>query len=132
MTPTIYLASPIDQGGENDDRALAERALLAAGCAVCNPASGWKVPPDSVPAPSLQRANFAALRQCDAVFAVLRRSVLSVGVILELQEATLVGLPVALWAPDLKPSWSLAYLGIKPHTSLKTAVASLAKELNRV
>ncbi len=132
MTPTVYLASPIDQDGESDDRLLVERALLAAGCAVCNPAAGWKVPPDSIPSPSLQRANFAALRQCHGVFAVLRRSVLSVGVVLELQEATLIGVPVVLWAPDLKPSWSLAYLGIRPHTSIKSAVDNLMEGMRRV
>lgn len=128
MTPVIYLASSIDQG-RDDTRERARQALLSRPCALFDPAAGWTVSESSRPSPGLQKGNMALLRQCDGLFAVLNPTILTVGVILEIQEAVDYGLPVRVYGPGIKPSWSLSYLGVELHTDLNLAVRLLMEEV---
>lgn len=128
MTPVIYLASSIDQGRENH-REEARQALLRRSCALFDPAAAWTVTESAEPSPGLQRANMALLRQCDGVLAVLSPGRLTVGVILEIQESKLLGIPTQVYAPGIRPSWSLSYLGIEPHADLNAAVGALMEEV---
>lgn len=125
MTPTIYLASPIDQGTLGAVKQHAKDQLLLYGCAVFDPASGWMVPALGTPNRSLQRGNFALMRQCQGVLAILRPDILTIGVILEIEEAINLGMPVVVIGMDLRPSWSLAYLGVPVYTSTEEAIESL-------
>jgi len=126
MTAVIYLASSIDQGTEYT-KEKAREALLKASCAVFDPAGGWGVPASGDPSPALQEANLALLRECDGLFAILNPTTLTIGVIIEIQEAKLHGIPTVVYAPGIRTSWSLAYLGLDPHQTLPTAIAALKK-----
>jgi nucleoside 2-deoxyribosyltransferase len=126
--PTIYLASPIDQGRTSAEKTRAFDYLLSRGCAVFDPGAGWSVPPTGVPNPSLQKGNLSLLRACDGVLAILKPDLLTIGVVMEIEEAIHMGIPVQVYGPELRPSWSLAYLGLKPHGELIAAVHSLWKE----
>lgn len=128
MTPVIYLASPIDQGTD-DSKERARDVLLSRSCAVFDPSAGWTVPVAGRPSPALQRGNMALLRQCDAMLAILNPKIMTLGVVLELQEMLNMGKPVAIYAPDIRPSWSLAYLGIQPNPDLITAINQLVEGL---
>jgi hypothetical protein len=126
-----YLASPIDQGSLADLKARARDLLLARGCAIYDPSRAWTVGSAS-PSSGLQAINMAALDRCDGVLAILSPNVMSVGVVAELIHASTHDIPLALWGLDLKPSWSLAYYGIVPHTTLDNAVDSLLEEVGNV
>jgi nucleoside 2-deoxyribosyltransferase len=132
MTQIIYLASPIDQGNTNALRDKAKHELLVAGAVVFDPSAGWVVSKIAQPTPALQHANTAVLRYCSGVLAILDPEILTVGVILEIQEAQAGGTPVVIYAPRLKPSWSLAYLGIEVHTDLYEAIELLIGEAHHV
>jgi nucleoside 2-deoxyribosyltransferase len=123
MTPVVYLASPIDQGNMAALREEAKAGLLLQGCAVFDPAAGWSVPARAEPSPALQAANMRLLTECDAVLALLDPTILTVGVTLELNAAH--GKPTHVWAPNLRPSWSLAYLGVTIHKYLDDAIKEL-------
>jgi nucleoside 2-deoxyribosyltransferase len=123
-TKTVYLASAIDQGQAWSMRAEAREALLKARHAVYDPAAGWSVPEASVPSPSLQKANLAALRACDGLLVCLDPSILSIGIVIEMMEAINLDVPVVAYG-KLSPSWSLAYLGIDVFTELEDAIAAL-------
>lgn len=127
-TPTVYLASSIDQGLE-DAKPQAKNMLLSEGFAVFDPGAGWDVPGLAVPNKSLQAGNLAMLREVDALFAILNRQTLSVGVVLEIYFAKRWNLPVVVYAPTLKPSWSLSYLKVDPVPDLFFAVRELKGQL---
>lgn len=131
MTYVIYLASPIDQGNAAEAKQSAHEWLLGHNCAVFDPAAGWTVPKHGRPNPALQRGNVALLRQCNGMLAILRPDVLTIGVILEIQEALAVGIPVKVYGEGLRPSWSLAALGVAVHDSLATAITDLLAEVSR-
>ena len=128
MTPVIYLASPIDQGTD-DSKEKAREVLLRRSCAVFDPSAGWTVPAGGKPSPALQKGNMALLRQCDAMLAILNPKIMTLGVVLELEEMINMGKPVTIYAPDIRPSWSLAYLGIQPSQDLTTAINQLVEGL---
>lgn len=121
MTKTVYLAGPIDQGQAWSMRAEAREALRGRGYVYFDPSTGWDVPPDAEPSANLQRANIAALRQCDALLVCLDPSILSIGATLEIVEAVSFGTPVAVWA-KIRPSWALAYLGVPVFEALDKAL----------
>jgi nucleoside 2-deoxyribosyltransferase len=131
-TPVIYLASPIDQGRTDRYRSRAKEGLGSRGCAVYDPAGGWTVPKVGRPSPRLQKANMAALANCDGLLAILDPGVLTIGVTLEIHLATTLGIPTEVWGPDLHPSWSLAYLGLEPHTEIHYALDSLTRRITDV
>lgn len=130
MTHVIYLASPIDQGDAAEAKHLAQEWLLGHNCAVFDPAAGWTVPRHGKPNPALQHGNVALLRQCDGMLAILRPDVLTIGVILEIEEALNMGIPVKIYGEGLRPSWSLAYLGVTVHDSLSAAITDLLTEVS--
>jgi len=121
-TPVVYLAAAIDQGQPANLAAQAKQLLLATGHAVFDPAAGWNVPTNPTPSPTLQRANFALLGQCDGLLAILTLDIMTVGTILEIDYARTRGLAVAVCAPGIRTSWALAYLGITPHNHLRDAI----------
>lgn len=123
-TPTVYLASSIDQGLDSD-KPTAKRMLLSEGLAVFDPGAAWSVPELAVPNRQLQSGNLAMLREVDALFAILNRETLSVGTVLEIYFAKRWNKPVVVYAPTLKPSWSLSYLRVEPVTDLFSVVRSL-------
>lgn len=131
MTPVIYLASPIDQGNASDDKKTAHEWLRGSNCAVFDPSSAWSVSKSSKPNPALQRGNMALLRQCHGVLAIVKPDVLTIGVVLEIQEAVEVGIPVQVCGRGLQPSWSLAYLGLEVHYSVQEAIKALLTEVYR-
>jgi len=130
MTKVIYLASAIDQGTDTH-KDWARASLLRVSCAVFDPSAGWRVPRDTSPSPVLQAANLALLEECDGLLALLTPTVLTIGVILEIQHAQLHGIPTAIYAPDLKPSWTLAYLRLETHSNMDHAIDSLTKEMSQ-
>jgi len=124
MTPVIYLASPIDQGSDSG-KEKAREVLLSRSCAVFDPAAGWTVPKTGEPSSRLQHGNMALLRQCDGILAILSPKILTIGVVLEIQEMLMMGKPISIYAPQIRPSWSLAYLGIQPQQDLEQAIDQL-------
>jgi hypothetical protein len=132
MTQLIYLASPIDQGNTATLKDGAKRHLLSEGAAVFDPSAGWTVSQLAEPTPALQYANIAVLRHCGGLFAILKPDVLTVGVILEIEEAIDNLIPVVVYAPDLKPSWSLSYLGVDVCTNLNEAIDKMMGEARDV
>ena len=130
MTPVVYLASPIDQGTDSG-KDKAREALLDRGCAVFDPSAGWTVPKWGEPSRGLQNGNIALLRKCDGVLAILNPRILTIGVVLEIQDALLSGLAVSVYAPEVKPSWSLAYLDLYPHNDLDFAIDMLIEDIER-
>ena len=130
--PVVYLASPIDQGRTDEYRSRAKEGLGSRGAAIYDPAAGWTVPKIGRPSPRLQKANMAALAQCDGVLAILDPGILTVGVILEIHLATTIGIPVEIWGPELYTSWSLAYLGIQPQTEMHYALDELTRRIQNV
>lgn len=130
--PAIYLASPIDQGRTDEYRSRAKEGLRSRGAATYDPAGGWTVPVAGRPSPGLQMANMAALRNCDGLLAILDPGILTVGVILEINHAIELDIPVEVWGPKLHPSWSLAYLGITPHTEIHHALDTLMRRASNV
>lgn len=109
---TLYIAHPIDQGQiqVGEVFALAHRM----GVATYNPAAAWDCPHTATPSPGLQTANLAVLRNCDGLVACIDPNVMSIGVTLEIVEATNHDIPVLVWG-RIRPSWALAYLHV-PHT----------------
>jgi hypothetical protein len=128
MTNVIYLASPIDQGRDGT-KETARDVLHTYDCAVFDPGAGWTVPRNGKPNRVLQAANIALLRECDGILAILNPAILTIGVILELIEADIRGMARCVYAPDLKPSWALALLGIPVYSNLEDAVQYLKQEL---
>lgn len=131
-TPTVYLASPIDQGQTKSEKTRAIEHLLDRQCAVFDPSAGWKVPAAGRPNSTLQRGNLAILRQCHGLLAILKADILTIGVVLEIQEAIDCGMPIQVYSPDMQPSWSLNYLGVTPHRDLIQAIHDLWKDMQDV
>ena len=119
------------QGDAAEAKQSAQEWLLGHNCAVFDPAAGWTVPKYGKPNPALQRGNVALLRQCDGMLAILRPDILTIGVILEIEEALNMGIPVKIYGEGLRPSWSLAYLGVAVHDSLSTAITDLLAEVSK-
>ena len=130
-TPLIYLASPIDHNPGSDTREKARKALLSASCAVLDPAAAWSIPEVPIGSSGLQKANMASLRYCDGLLATLDPRVMSVGVVLEIQEAQATGKPLTLWGPNLRQSWALDYLGILVMRDLGPAIENLKDQIDR-
>lgn len=130
MSPVVYLASPIDQGTTEEPKTRARGHLLSAGCAVFDPSVGWTVPQNATPSRNLQMGNIALLRRCDGLLAILQPDLLTIGVVLEIQEALEYGIPIAVYSKGLKASWSLAYLGVKPHSDMKEAIDELMEAMD--
>lgn len=129
MTKTIYLATSIDQGLE-DSRGKAKEALLRASFAVFDPAEGWDVPSGGNPTGALQRGNLALLGESDGLLAILNPGVLTVGVVIEIMKAVNWQIPTVVYAPNMKPSWSLAYLGVTHYQNLDAAILDLKGKTN--
>lgn len=99
---TVYLAQPIDQTSATVDRGheTAELvqdvrdALSVAGYNVYSPARAWVC--DGSPEPAVQRINEHALRDCDALIAVLPEGIASIGVPMEILLAAQAGKPVVV------------------------------------
>lgn len=108
----VYYAHPIDQGGDDLFYWIPE-ALNSRGAVVYDPAAAWRVPVINRPRPGLQQANLDVLRRCDGLIACLKRDTMSVGVVLEIQEAINHDIPTLVFGPTLATSWALAYLGVE-------------------
>lgn len=117
----VYLASPIDHNDRDAGIQQArERVVHHAynrGHAVFDPSTAWKVGTDATLDATLQEINNQAIKQADLVVALLHPSVLSIGTVLEIQQAVWHRKPVAvvpILAPDQapRPSWALASLGL--------------------
>lgn len=130
MSKIIYFASAIDNA-THAEHAHDEihKKITDAGLVVFDPSAGWTVPPDTKPNPRLQAANMATLKYCDALYVHLR-PVLSIGVVLEINEALELGIPTVVYAPGIKPSWALRYLLIEPYTDLKKSIKELRSLVN--
>lgn len=110
---TAYLASPIDLHGDptliEDLRRDWVQTLYEMGfSAVFNPASAWGINPAADPDPGLQQMNLAALDAATALVAILPTGVPTLGVPLEIHQATSRGKPTLVVGPT-QASWTLAW-----------------------
>jgi nucleoside 2-deoxyribosyltransferase len=106
----VYLAGPIDNALDNKHVKETRETLHfeLRDHVVYDPAHAWSVPSIQSPRPILQEINDYALDACDIVVAFLIPNVLTIGTILEIELANTLNKTVILFAPDMKPSWSLA------------------------
>jgi nucleoside 2-deoxyribosyltransferase len=126
-TPLIYLASPIDNGPISGVDKVHE-LLVQDGFAVYWPQKAWSVRPGAIPNEKLQGANMAVLDYADGLLVCLKEDKLTVGCILELQEAANKDLPVVVWG-NMNHSWALAYLAVDVYSDLRDAVRALEQKV---
>lgn len=112
---TAYLAHPIDQVhgdkpyvrkdgldrelGMRDWIAMASRALTAYGFTQYVPGRGWSVPANGIHGGGLEAisaTNRSAMEACDCLVAILPAGVATIGVVLEIERAVVVGKPTVL------------------------------------
>lgn len=99
---TVYLAQPIDQASATVDRGQrtaelvqdVRDALSVDGYNVYSPAKAWTC--NGNPEPAVQRINEHALKNCDALIAVLPEGIASIGVPMEILLAAQAGKPVVV------------------------------------
>jgi hypothetical protein len=130
-TPSVYLAHPIDDHDGEHDRMFDQAAtlLLRAKVAVFRPARAWDIAPGTEPSPVVQRINELALLQCSGLLAVLPPNQRTIGTVLEMSLAARILTPVAVWAPGLGQSWSLAGLDVTTFEKADLAVNWLRQQM---
>lgn len=123
----IYFAHPIDYAAADVVRAVVDVRvqLVEAGHTVFDPGEAWRVPDDIDS--RLQAVNLKVLAQADVVFAYLPPNVTTIGTVLEMVEASNLGIPVIAVLP--KPSVALLTMGdpetVWQFTDARTAVEAI-------
>jgi dUTP pyrophosphatase len=100
MSRIAYLATPIDQAPDRPEwNKVVEqmKAILTAhDYCVYTPAAAWRTRSYSQPHPAVEVINRGALHQADLMVAYLPAGVASIGIPMEIEQATQLGIPVVV------------------------------------
>lgn len=110
----VYLAAPIDfaKDGKIDKYKAEVYGSFRESAWIYDPSSAWTAPQDLDPDGVVHQANLAVLRKANLVIAILVRGTLTVGTVLEIQDAVDANIPVCVLGDIGQNSVALAELEV--------------------